>query len=216
MMEMESVLALWPSCRRIAASRGKWVSRTSVSGSLSTRYVLTSTYHSTLSHSASFYFTLSHFTFSHSRLSCSMFVSPILSFYILYIWNSLIIFYILIPPHLHFSFQIILLSIPHSPVPHSPIPHSPIPHSSVPHSPIPHSPILLAQAPDDGSDVLTKHWVDYHYSAGTSGPFTNAREVLKRFDLDPGRYIVLPCAFKPGEEGDFLLRIFTEKYSDNR
>ena len=124
-MEMESVLALWPSCRRIAASRGKWVSRTSVSGSLSTRYVLTSTYHSTLSHSASFYFTLSHFTFSHSRLSCSMFVSPILSFYILYIWNSLIIFYILIPPHLHFSFQIILLSIPHSPVPHSPIPHFP-------------------------------------------------------------------------------------------
>jgi len=58
--------------------------------------------------------------------------------------------------------------------------------------------------------------VDYHYSTGTSGPFTNAREVLNRFDLDPGRYIILPCAFKPGEEGDFLLRIFTEKYSDDR
>ena len=72
------------------------------------------------------------------------------------------------------------------------------------------------KAPDDGSDVLTKKWVDYHYSAGTSGPFTNSREVLKRFDLEPGRYIILPCAFKPGEEGDFLLRIFTEKYSDNR
>ena len=72
------------------------------------------------------------------------------------------------------------------------------------------------QVPDDGSDVLTKQWVDYHYSDGTSGTFTNAREVQKRFDLNPGRYIILPCAFKPGEEGDFLMRIFTEKSSEDR
>ena len=72
------------------------------------------------------------------------------------------------------------------------------------------------QSPDDGSDVLTKKWVDYHYSDGTSGTFTNAREVQKRFDLNPGRYIILPCAFNPGEEGDFLLRIFTEKSSEDR
>lgn len=37
---------------------------------------------------------------------------------------------------------------------------------------------------------------------------------MKRFDLDPGRYVIVPCAFKPGEEGDFLLRIFTESYSE--
>ena len=66
-------------------------------------------------------------------------------------------------------------------------------------------------APDDGSDILTKQWVDYHYSTGTSGAFTNAREVQARFDVDPGRYIIIPCTFKPGEEGDFLLRIFTER-----
>ena len=34
--------------------------------------------------------------------------------------------------------------------------------------------------------------------------------------MEPGRYIILPCAFKPGDEGDFLLRIFTEKYSEER
>ena len=72
------------------------------------------------------------------------------------------------------------------------------------------------QVPDDGSDVLTKTYVDYHYSTGTSGAFTNAREVHARFDLDPGRYIVLPCTFKPGEDGDFLLRIFTEGFAENR
>ena len=72
------------------------------------------------------------------------------------------------------------------------------------------------QAPEDGSTVVTKQYVDYNYSTGNSGSFTNAREVLKRFDLDPGRYIVIPCAFKPGEEGDYLLRIFTEKSSEER
>ncbi len=34
---------------------------------------------------------------------------------------------------------------------------------------------------------------------------------MARFTLDPGTYILIPCAFKPGDEGEFLLRIFTEK-----
>lgn len=72
------------------------------------------------------------------------------------------------------------------------------------------------QAPNDGSNVLTKQHVDYNRSAGTSGSFSNAREVQGRFDLDPGTYIILPCAFKPDEEGEFLLRIFTEKSSKKR
>lgn len=69
------------------------------------------------------------------------------------------------------------------------------------------------QAPNEGSSVLTKKYVDYNESVGSSGSFTNAREVHARFDLDPGTYIILPCAFKPEEEGEFLLRIFTEKSS---
>lgn len=72
------------------------------------------------------------------------------------------------------------------------------------------------KTPEDGSDKLTKQYVDYNYSTGTSGTFTNAREVQKRFDLDPGRYIIIPCSFKPGDDGDFLLRIFTEKSSEDR
>ena len=51
---------------------------------------------------------------------------------------------------------------------------------------------------------------------GNSGAFTNAREVHARFDLDPGIYIILPCTFKPDEEGEFLLRIFTEKSSKKK
>ena len=51
------------------------------------------------------------------------------------------------------------------------------------------------------------------YSTANSGSFSNAHEVMKRFDLDPGKYYILPCAFKPNEEGDFLLCIFTESFS---
>lgn len=64
--------------------------------------------------------------------------------------------------------------------------------------------------------MLTKQYVDYNLSAGNSGSFTNAREVHARFDLDPGKYIIVPCAFKPGDEGEFLLRIFTEKSSKKK
>ncbi|XP_064392675.1 calpain-9-like [Halichondria panicea] len=74
----------------------------------------------------------------------------------------------------------------------------------------------LYKAPDETTTSVDKQYVDYHLSTGTSGSFTNAREVQNRFDLDPGCYIIIPCAFKPGEEGDFLLRIFTEKSSEKK
>ena len=58
--------------------------------------------------------------------------------------------------------------------------------------------------------------MDYNYSTGTSGSFTNAREVQTRLDVDPGTYIIVPCTFKPNEEGEFLLRVFTEKSSKKK
>ena len=72
-----------------------------------------------------------------------------------------------------------------------------------------------AQLAEDASRV-DKKYVDYHYSEGTSGAFTNAREVFARFDLDPGRYTIIPCTFKPNEDGDFLLRVFTEGFAHDR
>ena len=46
---------------------------------------------------------------------------------------------------------------------------------------------------------------------GRVDQYVNLREVSKRFQLGPGQYVVVPTTFNRGEEGDFLLRVFTEK-----
>ncbi|KAF6728910.1 Calpain-5 [Oryzias melastigma] len=40
--------------------------------------------------------------------------------------------------------------------------------------------------------------------------FSDARSVFLRCNLPRGRYIIIPSTFDPGEEGEFMLRIFTE------
>ncbi|XP_078351287.1 calpain-9-like isoform X1 [Oculina patagonica] len=51
----------------------------------------------------------------------------------------------------------------------------------------------------------------YHASTARSPVFINSREVTGRFLLDPGSYLIIPTTFEPGHQGEFLLRIFSEK-----
>jgi len=44
-----------------------------------------------------------------------------------------------------------------------------------------------------------------------SPSFINLREVSCRFKLPPGVYAIVPSTFDPNEEGEFLLRVFSEK-----
>ena len=43
------------------------------------------------------------------------------------------------------------------------------------------------------------------------GLFQYYREVVKRFILPPGHYVIIPCTFKAHQEAEFLLRIYTER-----
>ena len=47
-------------------------------------------------------------------------------------------------------------------------------------------------------------------SVAESDTFINKRETTARFKLPLGDYIIIPSTFEPGEEGDFLLRVFAE------
>jgi len=43
--------------------------------------------------------------------------------------------------------------------------------------------------------------------------FVNLREVTERFSLPPGTYCIVPSTFGAHEEGEFLLRVFSESNS---
>lgn len=51
----------------------------------------------------------------------------------------------------------------------------------------------------------------YNAAVAKSSTFSNVREMVGRHKLPPGSYLIVPSTFRPNEEGDFLLRTFSEK-----
>lgn len=50
----------------------------------------------------------------------------------------------------------------------------------------------------------------YNASVARSQAFINLREVSCRFRLPPGHYLIVPSTFEPNEEGEFIIRVFSE------
>ncbi|CAB1342690.1 unnamed protein product [Coregonus sp. 'balchen'] len=60
---------------------------------------------------------------------------------------------------------------------------------------------------------LQKDFFLYNASKAKCKSYINLREVSERFCLPPGEYVIIPSTFEPHEEGEFILRVFSEKNS---
>lgn len=57
---------------------------------------------------------------------------------------------------------------------------------------------------------LRKDFFLHNRSVARSSAFINLREASERFNLPPGQYLVIPSTYSPNEEGEFLIRVFSE------
>ena len=69
----------------------------------------------------------------------------------------------------------------------------------------------LFQIKDPNSGPLDLRFFKYNASSAKSAAFINLRENCGRHKLPPGTYCIIPSTFEPNQEGEFLLRLFTEK-----
>uniref|UniRef100_A0A8C8EL81 Calpain-1 catalytic subunit n=1 Tax=Oncorhynchus tshawytscha TaxID=74940 RepID=A0A8C8EL81_ONCTS len=71
-------------------------------------------------------------------------------------------------------------------------------------------------SPRRGCVHLKRDFFLTHGSSARSELFINLREVSSRFQLPAGEYIIVPSTFEPKKEGDFVLRVFSEKPVDRK
>ncbi|CAH8530440.1 unnamed protein product [Dicrocoelium dendriticum] len=69
----------------------------------------------------------------------------------------------------------------------------------------------IYETPEHLKGTLSKRFFKYHASTARSPAYINMREVCGRHQLKPGRYVIIPSTFQPGDEADFVLRIFSEQ-----
>ncbi|KAK7137188.1 hypothetical protein R3I93_017307 [Phoxinus phoxinus] len=63
---------------------------------------------------------------------------------------------------------------------------------------------------------LDKNFFLTHGQKARSETFVNLREVCTRFKLPPGEYLVVPSTFEANLDGDFCLRVFSERETETQ
>ncbi|XP_055963024.1 calpain-8 [Sorex fumeus] len=73
----------------------------------------------------------------------------------------------------------------------------------------------VPQALENHTDVhLGRDFFQRHRPSARSSTYVNLREVSDRVQLPPGEYLVVPSTFEPFKDGDFCLRVFSEKKAE--
>uniref|UniRef100_A0AAX7TTF6 Calpain-3 n=1 Tax=Astatotilapia calliptera TaxID=8154 RepID=A0AAX7TTF6_ASTCA len=58
---------------------------------------------------------------------------------------------------------------------------------------------------------MQKDFFLFNSSKARCKSYINLREVTQRFRLSPGEYVIVPSTYEPHQEGEFILRVFSEK-----
>uniref|UniRef100_G3NNN5 Calpain-3 n=1 Tax=Gasterosteus aculeatus aculeatus TaxID=481459 RepID=G3NNN5_GASAC len=58
---------------------------------------------------------------------------------------------------------------------------------------------------------MQKDFFVFSSSKARCKSYINLREVTQRFRLSPGEYVIVPSTYEPHQEGEFILRVFSEK-----
>uniref|UniRef100_A0A8C2XRB1 Calpain 2, (m/II) large subunit b n=1 Tax=Cyclopterus lumpus TaxID=8103 RepID=A0A8C2XRB1_CYCLU len=72
----------------------------------------------------------------------------------------------------------------------------------------------IYEVPKQREVHLDKNFFLTHAQTAKSETFINLREVSTRFKLPPGEYLVVPSTFEPHLNGDFCIRVFSEKQTE--
>ena len=73
--------------------------------------------------------------------------------------------------------------------------------------------IYHLEDPENTTLPLETEFFKYNASCARSKTFINLREVVNRFKLNPGTYVIVPSTFNPDQGADFIIRVFSEKGS---
>lgn len=57
---------------------------------------------------------------------------------------------------------------------------------------------------------LSRYFFVKNSDVGNSGPYINYREIFRRFEMNPGSYVIIPATFEPNCPGSFLIRIYAD------
>jgi len=71
--------------------------------------------------------------------------------------------------------------------------------------------LFKTQLKDPKCGPLDRSFFKQNKAVAKSPQYIDEREVTGRHKLAPGSYCIVPSTFQSGEEGEFLLRVYTEK-----